>query len=355
MADEAFESEDRTEPATPRRLEEARERGHVARSNDLNGALVLLAALLTMNFFGERFLDGLTLLARGAFGNLDALDISADTVTPRTAAVLWILVRALGPLFVAVVAVALAANWAQVGFLFTGEPLSPNLARLNPLSGLKRLFSARSAARLVQDFLKLAVIGTVLGWTLARSFDEILSLPSLPAPKIAAALADLGFTLAIRAAAALVVLGLLDLCFQRWQYGRDLRMSKQEVKEELKRLEGNPRIRERRRAIQRQIATQRMMAAVPKAAVVVTNPTHFAVALAYDEKMAAPKIVAKGADLIAEKIREIAHEHDVPIVERAPLARELFKCEVGKEIPAKMYEAVAEILAYVYSLKSRAA
>ncbi|KAF0244347.1 MAG: flagellar biosynthetic protein [Planctomycetota bacterium] len=355
MAEEAFESEDRTEPATPRRLEEARERGHVARSNDLNGALVLLAALLTMNFFGDRFLDGLTLLARGAFGNLDALDISADTVTPRTAAVLWILVRALGPLFVAVVAVALAANWAQVGFLFTGEPLSPNLARLNPLSGLKRLFSARSAARLVQDFLKLAVIGTVLGWTLTRSFDEILSLPSLPAPKIAAALADLGFTLAIRAAAALVVLGLLDLGFQRWQYGRDLRMSKQEVKEELKRLEGNPRIRERRRAIQRQIATQRMMAAVPKAAVVVTNPTHFAVALAYDEKMAAPKIVAKGADLIAEKIREIAHEHDVPIVERAPLARELFKCEVGKEIPAKMYEAVAEILAYVYSLKSRAA
>jgi flagellar biosynthetic protein FlhB len=354
MADDLFESEDQTEPATPRRREEARERGHVARSNDLNGALVLLAALLTLNYFGKQFLEGFTLLARGAFGNLDAIDIGTDSVTPRSGTVLWILLRTFGPLFIAVLSVALAANWAQVGFLFTGEPLSPDLNRLNPVTGLKRLFSTRSAARLVQDFVKLAIIGSVLGWTLSGNFDDILGLPSLPAVKVAAALADLGFTLAVRAAAALVVLGVLDYGFQRWQYERDLRMSKQEVKEEMKRLEGNPRIRERRRAIQRQIATQRMMQAVPRAAVVVTNPTHFAVALAYDEKMAAPKIVAKGADLVAERIREIAHENDVPIVERPPLARELFKCEVGKEIPAKMYEAVAEILAYVYSLKKAA-
>lgn len=355
MADEQFESDDKTEPATPRRREEARERGHVARSGDLNGALVLLAALLALNFFGQHFLDGLTLVARGIFGNLDAVDFTAESITPRVGALLFLLFRALAPILVAVLAVALAANWVQVGFLFTGEPLSPSLERLNPISGFKRFFSARSLSRLAQDILKLAVLGSVLAWTLWEHFPQLLSLPALSVPKIAAAFADLGFTLGLRAAIAFVCLGLLDFGFQRWQYERDLRMSKQEVKEEMKRLEGNPRVRERRRAIQRQIANQRMMQAVPKAAVVVTNPTHFAVALAYDEKMAAPKIVAKGADLIAEKIREIAHEHDVPIVERPPLARELFKCEVGKEIPPKMFEAVAEILAYVYSLKKSAA
>ncbi|MCC6741400.1 MAG: flagellar biosynthesis protein FlhB [Planctomycetia bacterium] len=355
MADELFESEDRTEPATPRKLEEARERGHVARSADLNGALVLLASFIALHAFGPRFLDGLTVIARASFGRLDSLDLAPDTVAPRAAALLLLLARTLAPLLAAVLAVALAANWAQVGFLFSGEPLTPSLDRLNPFKGLARFFSARSAARLAQNILKLAVIGAVLGWTLWSRFPDLLALPALPVPKIAAALADLAFALGLRAAIALVALGVLDFVFQRWQYERDLRMSKQEVKEELKRLEGNPRIRERRRAIQRQIATQRMMQAVPKAAVVVTNPTHFAVALAYDEKMAAPKIVAKGADLIAEKIREIAHEHDVPIVERPPLARELFKCEVGKEIPPRMFEAVAEILAYVYSLKKGAA
>ncbi|MCE9584338.1 MAG: flagellar biosynthesis protein FlhB, partial [Planctomycetes bacterium] len=346
---------DRTETATPRRREEARERGQVARSNDLNGALVLLAALVALNFFGKAFLEGLTVVSRGCFGGLATLDLTTGNLPHQFGGLLWFLFRTLAPLLIAVVAVALASNWAQVGFFITTDPLAPQASRLNPIAGLRRMFSARSAARLAQDFVKLAFLGAVLATTLSSNLPLLLSLSDHTVPRIAAALADLGFTLSIRAALSFVALGILDYLFQRWQFERELRMSKQEIREEMKRLEGNPRVRERRRAIQRQVAMQRMMAAVPKAAVIITNPTHFAVALAYDEKMAAPRIVAKGADLIAERIREVALENGIPIVERPPLARELFKCEVGKEVPPKMFEAVAEILAYVYSLKKGAA
>ena len=355
MAEDVLEDGDRTEPATPRRREEARERGQVVRSNDLNAALALLAALAALHFFGRQFFDGITQVAQGTLGRLHEIDLSPDVLTPRFGLLLWLLVRALGPVLLAVVAVGLAANWAQVGFLFTGTPLTPSFSKIDPVAGLRRMFSIRSAARLASGLLKLAVIGGVLWATMSADLPAILVLPSLSVPKIAAAIADLGFVLALRTAIALVALGILDYLYQRWQYERDLRMSKQEVREELKRLEGNPRIRERRRAIQRQIAMQRMMAAVPKAAVVITNPTHLAIALAYDEKMAAPKVVAKGADLIAERIREVALENDVPIVQKPPLAQALFKgCEIGQEVPPKLYEAVAEILAYVYSLKHAA-
>ncbi|MBI2919480.1 MAG: flagellar biosynthesis protein FlhB [Planctomycetes bacterium] len=352
MAEDVFESEDRTEPATPRKLEEARERGQVARSTDLNSALVLLAAMLAFHFFGRGYFDGMAQVARHVFGTLDEIDFTADSLTSRFGLLLWLLVRALGPFLAAVLAVALASNWVQVGFLFTGTPLTPTWSKIDPIQGFKRMFSMRALVRLAAGLLKLAVIAGVLWWTLSEQMPALLALPALSVPQIAAVIADCAFAVAIRAAIALTALGILDFAFQRFQYARDLRMSKQEVKEELKRLEGNPRVRERRRAIQRQLAMQRMMAAVPKAAVVVTNPTHLAVALAYDEKMAAPKVVAKGADLVAERIREVAHEYDVPIIQKPPLAQALFKgCEVGQEVPPKLYEAVAEILAYVYSLK----
>ncbi|NUN48115.1 MAG: flagellar biosynthesis protein FlhB [Candidatus Brocadiae bacterium] len=352
MADDAFDPEDRTEPATPRRREEARERGHVARSGDLNSSLVLLAALLALHMFGRACLDGMAHASRALFGGLHQFDLTPASVTPAAGSLLVILARALAPILAAAFVVALAANWAQVGLLFTGTPLTPNPGRLNPLEGFKRMFSARSGLRLATSLLKLCALAGVLAWTLTSSLPSLLAMPGLTVPAIAAGLADLSFLLALRAAIALVAIGVVDFGAQRWQYERDLRMSKHEIKEEVARMEGNPRIRERRRAIQRQIATQRMMAAVPTAAVVVTNPTHFAVALAYDGDMTAPRVVAKGADLVAERIREIALDNGVPIVQKPPLAQALYKgCEVGQEIPGKLYEAVAELLAYVYSLK----
>ncbi len=354
MPEERFE--ERTEAATPRRREEARQRGQVARSVDLAAAVILLGALLGLHFFGREFIGGMFGVLRTTLENLhtvgeDPSDLMREYGSLALAAILGIL-----PFVAIVLAAALAVNFAQVGFLFTLEPLEPNLERLDPISGIQRIFSLRSLMRLITGLLKLAAISGVVLWTIWAERFVLLGLVDRAFTEVVQYLVEVAFVLSIRAVLALLILGILDFAYQRFQYERDIRMSRQEIREELKRYEGDPKIRERRRAVQRQVAMQRMMQRVPKATVVITNPTEYAVALEYDsEKMAAPTVVAKGVDLLAQRIREIAMEHGVPIVQRPEVARALYKAaEVGQTIPPELYQAVAEIIAYVYRLKGMA-
>jgi flagellar biosynthetic protein FlhB len=353
MADER--DEERTEPASPRRREEARERGQVVRSADLSSALVLMAAVLALQFLGRPMIGGIFASAAAVLEGLALVDGDPAGLLTQFGGALTTVLLGFLPFLGLVLAAALAANLVQVGFLFTARPLTPDFDRINPVSGLARLFSVRSLMRLVAGLLKLSVVALVVFWTLWAERVRLVELSGRGFEQILGVAVDLMLVLSLRAALALLVLALFEYGFQRWQHERDLRMSKQEVREELKRYEGDPRIRERRRAIQAQLALQRMLLGVPQATVVITNPTHLAVAVRFEKSMEAPVVVAKGAEQLARRIRETALEHGVPVVERKDLARALYRTvDVGQSIPPGLYQAMAEILAYVYRLKGLA-
>lgn len=351
MPEERFE--ERTEPATPRKREEARERGHVARSLDLGTAIVLLTALLGFVLFGRQLALGMIGSMTYLFETLDRATYDRENLAGLLAPVVHLAASSLLPFMLMVLAGAVAANVVQVGFVWTTAPLEPDLTRLDPVAGFLRLFRPRNFVRVGFGVLKVLAVGAVLGYTIWSERAALLGLFEHDFESIVKYLMAITLVLGLRAAVALLVLGVLDYAYQRLQYEQDLRMSPFEIKEELRRYEGDPKIKERRRALHRQVAYRRMLQRVPRATVVITNPTHFAVALQYEiGKHRAPVVVAKGADYLAQRIREIATEHGVPVVERPELARALYKaCEVDQEIPIELYQAVAEVLAYVYQLK----
>jgi flagellar biosynthetic protein FlhB len=330
---------EKTEAPTPRRLQESRDEGKVAKSQDFTAGLTLLGAVILLSVFGHQMLAGMKVLVetmmRGAF-----------TPNPTRAGDVWKLWEVAGTLALRMVAPV------AVGVLVTFKPLIPKFSKLSPISGFKNLFSMRGLMRLGMSVTKVGIVSAVATVCIKWDMPKVLALIHLDAAALLAAAAGLVWSLAIKIAAVLLILGLLDLAYQKWQNHQEMKMSKQEVKDEFKRMEGDPMIKQRRAQVARQIAMQRLGHDVPKADVIVTNPTHFAVALQYDgSKMAAPKVVAKGADYLALRIRQIAVMHNIPIVERPPLARGLWRAvEVGQEIPASFYAAVAEILAYVYRL-----
>jgi flagellar biosynthetic protein FlhB len=258
------------------------------------------------------------------------------------------------PLMLVIAVAGVAANYIQIGFLFTLEPLSPKFSRLNPASGLKRLVSLRSVTELIKSLFKLSVVGLV-GFLIVRHDIRIIPcLVQLDCRGIFVFICKAGFEICLFTCLAMIFMAVLDYAYQKWQYEQDLRMTKEEIKEEMKQNEGNPMVKSRLRSIQKEMARHRMMDAVPTADVVITNPTRLAIALQYDsEDMSAPKVVAKGAGFIAARIREIANSSGVPVVENRPLAQTLFKAvEIGEFIPVNLYRAVAEVLAYVYRLKA---
>jgi len=346
---------DKTEAPTPRRLQEAREKGQVAKSIDLTAALGLLTGLLLLNWYGPTMMKGFLALMRESFtpdngawdGNL-ALDLAWRMVVRHC----WVMIM---PFFLIIIIVAVAANLAQVGFIFSAYPITPSLDKISPLKGFARLFSKRIAVRLIMNLAKVGVVAAVAYLTILQFLPRLVGICAYSFTEVFTQGAHLIFLLGLRMAGVLLILALLDYVFQRWQMQQDLRMTKQEVKEELKRMEGDPIMRQRRRNVARQLAMQRMSQAVPKADVVVTNPTELAVALKYDhEIMAAPKVVAKGAGFIAQRIRDLANENGVPIVERKPLAQALYQaCDIGDYVPPELYRAVAEVLAYVFELAGK--
>ena len=352
MAEERFE--EKTQPATQRRREEAREQGQVARSADLNTALLLLAVVLTLHAIAPRIAAALVWICDQTLGNLATIDLDAGNVHRHFLMGGWLLLRVMAPLIGVVIAVGIAANVMQVGFVFAPQPLSFDLTKLDPIQGMQKYFSSRGLARLITGIFKIVIVGGVLGMTLWDERASLLNLVDRDVDDIVRYLIEIVYTTALRAILALLVLAILDYAYERWKYERDLRMSREEVKEELKKLEGDPKIKRRRFAAHQKIVLQRMMQEVPKATVVITNPTEYAVAVRYAEGLAAPQVTAKGVEHLARRIRELAVENGVPIHRQPPLAQALYKSvEVGQYIPEELYQAVAEVLALIYKVHGR--
>jgi flagellar biosynthetic protein FlhB len=347
--------QERTEPATPRRKREAREKGNVARSMEVNSAIVLLAAVIALRFFGGTLMNHLMNIARWILSRVSVIELTTEALPGMVMSGIQFMGLMLGPIILMIMVAGVSASVVQGGFVFAGEPIKPKFSKISPAKGFKRMFSIRSVVEMIKGLIKLLIIGVIGYSTLRGELNSVPYLMDQDVPQIMAFLGNMGFKLMLRASLALLIMAVLDYAYQKFEFEKKLRMTKQEVKEEYKRTEGDPLIKSRIRSIQRERARQRMLSDVPKADVVVTNPVHLAVAIKYDShKMAAPTVVAKGARLVAEKIKEIAQAHDVPIVENKTLARLLYRTvEIGAQIPFELYKAVAEILAYVYRLKKK--
>lgn len=348
---------DRTEAPTARRLAEARKEGQVARSQELNAALALLVGTWLVIGPGKSLGVALEELVVSAVTALPKADLSAAWLREVLVEDLQRVAPGLGLVLLGMLATGVTVTVGQTGFLWAGKRLGVDLSRLNPFNGLRRLFSAHGLVELLRALLKLAIVGWVTYSFLRTRLAAMLGLSQLEFNAALQTLASLASALAVRVGGAYFALACLDYAYQRWQHVRSLRMTKQEVREDLKRSEGDPLLRSRIRSQQRRIARMRMMANVKKADVVITNPTHLAVAVQYEaETMRAPKVLAKGAHRLAERIVEIARSHRIPIVENVDVARALYRSvEVEQEIPPELYRALAEILAYVFKLRQKAA
>lgn len=348
---------EKTEEATPKRRSEARQKGQVAKSTELNSAFILLSAFFALKMLGPYIYSSLTDFMRHIFSGL--ADFSTQTVTLQMVSLLFleislVLFRIIIPIMLTIAVISLAINFMQVGFTLTFEPLLFKFDRLNPLAGVKRLISKRSLVELAKSLLKIAIIGYFVYRFINREIEFIPGLLGVELIDSLQYIASLTIDLALQIGGVILVLAAIDYSYQWWEHNQSLKMSKQEVKEEFKQTEGNPQIKSKIKERQRAMAMRRMMQEVPTASVVVTNPTHFAVALKYQPDMSAPVIVAKGQDLIAARIKEIARAHKVAVVENKPLARTLYStAEVGDVVPPHLYQAVAEVLAYVYRLNKK--
>jgi flagellar biosynthesis protein FlhB len=343
---------ERTEPPSGRRIEKAREEGQIPHSRELMAFLVMAMSVSGFWALGGWLTRHAEVIVRhglafdrGAVFDVDSMGRSLTSLSGEAALLM-------APLFVLAIAGAFAAQIAVGGWVFAPKALTLNLSRMDPIQGIKRLFSLNSLSELVKAIMKALLVGGVIYWVVRRQQDQFFALIMQP---LDTALTSFGHMLIFASIAMVVGVGMIaamDVPYQLWSYYRGLRMTKEELKQEFKEMEGDPQLKARIRSQQREMARKRMMAEVPTADVVVTNPTHFAVALKYDrEHMGAPLVVAKGMNLIAGRIRAIAAEHQVPILEAPPLARALHRhAEIGDQIPASLYTAVAEVLAYVYQL-----
>jgi len=349
---------EKTEEATPRRRAQAREEGNVSKSVDLAGAVLLLVgtlitAVAAMPAFRQAHVMVGSVLDFTQHGSA----IRTDDVLATIVYIATTAARIMLPPLAAIWLAAYLSHFWQIGVLLSAKPLQPNLKKLNPIEGAKRIFGLQGLMKGALDTTKVFVVLFVAMQAIMRADKDIVLLPELSMLGGVAAIARMMLEVALQILLALIILGIIDLVYQRWKHSRDLRMTKQEVKDEHKQLEGDPEVKKRRMRMQQQIMMQRINSDVPKADVIVTNPEHISIAIRYDsESMGAPLVVAKGADFLAMRIRQIARQHDIPIVERKPLARALYAdVAVGQEIPPQFYQAVAEILAYVYRISDRAA
>ncbi len=349
------QSGDKSQDPTPHRRQKAREEGQVAKSQDLASAALLLAGVLALMMSGTALVDFVAGYTQRQLGGEAWLEADIPFAMAQWNGAIIGLGRVLLPILGLMLAAAVVANLGQVGFLFLPSKLSLDLSRINPLQGLKRMFSLTSAARLLFGLLKMLVVAAVAFVSLYAERETILGLTGMALPQMAAYLVHILLWTTAKIGLALFILAILDYGFQRWKQEQDLKMTPQEVREEMRNLEGDPHIIARRKAVQRQLVLSRLSDAVPKADVVITNPTELAVAIQYKpESMEAPLVVAKGAGAIARRIRQLALEHGIPIVEKKPLAQALYReVEINRPIPHDQYAAVAEVLAYVYQLQGR--
>ena len=346
--------QERTEDATEKRRRDFREKGQVAQSKELGTGLQLGAALLLWFFYAPMFWTGLEEVVGGIWAQVGERTVTPENLLDLVGVIMADVTLLLAPPLLVVMVIGAVSTLAQVGFLFTTKPLAPDLSKINPIQGFGRMFSKRSLVEMVKSLLKVLVVGWVAWKTLSGYFDQALHLNEADLGETVSFMGTVAAMLLFKCSGILLLLGILDFLYARWEMDEKMKMTKQEQKEEHKETEGNPQVKAKVRAIQQAMARKRMMAEVPTADVIVTNPTHLSIALAYRQgEMAAPKVVAKGADELAMRIREIARENSVPIVENKPVARTLYKIELDHYVPEDLFKAVAEILAYVYGLKKK--
>jgi flagellar biosynthetic protein FlhB len=345
-------NEERTEQPTEKRRREFREEGQVAQSKEVNTAFLLSFFLLLWFFYAPDFVSGLMDLLHGFWSRPAQMDLRPGSVSGWLVMVLLHLAGIFWPFLLLGVIIALLASYIQIGWLFTFKPMQPKLSKLDPIKGAAKFVSKKSGMELVKSLLKILVVAVVAYWVLSGMVASSMELLDRPVSEMLAFIGRGAAEILFKCCLALVFIAILDYAFVRWEMEEKMKMTKKEVKDEHKETEGDPQLKQRMRSIQRDMARKRMMAEVPKADVVITNPTRLAVALSYEQRsMEAPEIMAKGRGKVAERIREIAMENDVPIVENKPVAQGLYSLEVGDAIPESMFKAVAEILAYVYSLQ----
>jgi len=351
MADE--QDLERNYPATPRRLEQARERGQVARSRELSTAAIALAAAIGLSTLGPDLFARCAELVRGGLSLDRAAAFDAGRMTRTLASLTHGSMIAILPILALTLVATLAAPMLLSGWMFSGKALAPDFARLDPLRGLKNLLSGHSLVELGKALAKCALLAVLGAWSIVHAYGELTTLAVQDLAGATARLGDLVGTGFFALVGGLALIAGFDVPYAIWRHRHALRMTREEIRQELREAEGDPQLKARVRSIQRAAARKRMMAAVPGATVIVTNPTHYAVALRYDDTMRAPRVVAKGMDRVAQRIREIAAAHDVPLLEAPAVARALHRhADLDAEIPQTLYAAVAQVLAYVYQVRT---
>jgi flagellar biosynthetic protein FlhB len=354
MAEEAPTGGERTEDPSGKRREDFRQKGQVAQSKEVQTAALFSLTLLFWLIYMPHFWDGLTTLVGSIWKSAEQFQGTPSATTGLSVYIVKEVGFLLAPLFVLVLIIGFFSSFFQFGWLLTAKPLMPDFSKLDPIAGMGRLFSKRSLIEIIKSIAKVTLIGWIAFSTVLAKFNEALILVDTSTSAIMIFLAKTAALIMSKVCALLIFLAFIDFLYVRWEMEQKLKMTKQEQKEEVKESEGDPHIKAQIRALQQQMAKKRMMAEVPKADAVITNPTHLAVAIKYDPAaMAAPIVVAKGADFVAMRIREIARENNVPLIENPPVARLLHKLDLGAAIPEEMFKAVAEILAHIYSLKGK--
>lgn len=343
----------KTESATPKRREEARKRGQVARSVELSSALSLLGILVVIKLSGGYMVQELTRIATYAWGGLGTFSFSDTEIRRQSLTFFLELLVVMGPLLAGAVVIGVTVNVLQFGFIFAPEAIRLRFENISPAHGFERLFSRRSAVETFKSFLKILIISLTAWLTVAGRLPELLTLMQTDLAVFFTTVGATALAVMLRVALILLGLALLDFFYQRWEFEESLKMSKQEIKDEFRQMEGDPLVKSRIRKLQQEAARRRMFADLPKADVVITNPTHLAVALRYDgTTMDAPLVLAKGARLMAARIKEIAREHGIPVMENKPLARALYRAvPVGAQVPNAYFSAIADVLAFVYQAK----
>ncbi|MCK8816514.1 flagellar biosynthesis protein FlhB [Natroniella sulfidigena] len=344
--------EEKTEDPTPKRRQQAREEGQVASSKELNSAFTLLFSFIILYFLMRYLIDQIIEFTYKSFAIYLTMEMTANNFYNLLLEIGFLGLRLIAPILFIVTAVGVAITYLQIGFLFTPKTLIPKISKLNPIEGAKQLLSKRTFVELIKSLLKVGIIAYISYLTIRGVLDQYVLLTTVGLNHALELIGDTAFSLAMRVSGFMIIIGIIDLIYQKWEHEQQLKMTKQEVKEERKQMEGSPEVKSKRKQKQQEMAMSRMMQDVPEADVVITNPTHIAVAVKFDlETMEVPVLIAKGQGEIAQKIKEVAIENEIEIVEEKPLARALYKLvEIGEEIPYELYQAVAEILAYVYQM-----
>jgi flagellar biosynthetic protein FlhB len=348
-----FQGQEKTEQPTPKKLSDARQKGMVAKSIEINSLLIVFAGIVTIFIFQTMIGNNFSHFTINVFSTLDIATQKISMIQYIFIDLYEFFLKVAGPVLISIVLVSLAANVSQVGFNFSPKALELKLDKLNPINGLKRILSTRSLFELIKTLIKFIIISLFTYFVLKDLIEIVPLLENSDISEITSYMIDSAFSLIWKFGLLYTLIAAADFTFQRFKFKKDMMMTKEEVKEELKQTEGDPNVKSRIKKMQLQAARNRMMKELPTADVVITNPTHYAVALRYDMlKNSAPEVIAKGVDELAQRIKKIAQEHNITIYEDRELARALFKmCDIGDTIPQQLFRAVAQVLAYIYNLK----